>query len=236
MDPRKTPSPPSGRRRVLAAVGGGALWLAAPRAFDVSAAAPGAGLRCVVRPQQTEGPFFVDEDLDRSDIRSDPKTGALSAGVPVRVSFRILRMSGERCLPLAGARVDLWHCDAAGLYSDVARSRPATRGLKFLRGYQRTDGDGLALFTTVFPGWYPGRTVHMHFKVRSGTREFVSQLYFDDELTDRIHSQPPYAARSPRAVRNAGDFIFRSGGARLMLPLSEEKSTYAGMFDIALEM
>jgi protocatechuate 3,4-dioxygenase beta subunit len=227
---------PLTRRRALTLLGGSALWLAAPRAAAAAAASPSARETCVVRPRQTEGPFFVDADLNRSDIRAEPKTGAVSGGAPVRVTFRVSRMSGGRCEPLPRARVDLWHCDAAGLYSDVARGQPSTRGLRFLRGYQVTGADGLATFTTIFPGWYPGRTVHMHFKVSSEAHEFVSQLYFDDELTDRIHAHPPYATRSPRAVRNGRDFIFRSGGERLMLPLREEKQVYVGVFDIALDM
>ena len=104
-----------------------------------------------------------------------------------------------------------------------------------------TDSGGQARFTTVYPGWYPGRTVHVHFKIRTpadGPRslEHTSQLYFDDALTDRVHAQPPYAQKGERNRRNDRDGIFRRGGDRLMLDLTEGGDGYAGTFDIGLEL
>jgi protocatechuate 3,4-dioxygenase beta subunit len=114
---------------------------------------------------------FFDEDFagawrqGRSDIRADPDTGALRPGVPLELSFVLSQVGASTCGPLAGALVDLWHCDALGVYSDVADQR--TVGQRFLRGYQVSDANGGVRFTTVYPGWYPGRAVHMHFKVRT---------------------------------------------------------------------
>src|SRR5207253_10180480 len=107
----------------------------------------------------------------------------------------------------------VWHCDADGLYSDTKDWQQSTIGQQFLRGYQVTDRKGHAAFTTIFPGWYPNRAVHIHFKIRTDFdgrhawhgREFTSQMYFDDELTDRIHAEPAYASHGARKVRNDKD-------------------------------
>ena len=184
------------------------------------------GPACVVRPEQTEGPFFVDERLNRSDLRTD------KPGVPLDLTLVVSRLAGGGCAPLAGVLVDLGHCDHRGAYSDA--------GETFLRGYQVTDARGRARFKTIYPGWYGGRTVHIHFKLRSAPAirpgfDFTSQLYFDDALTDRVYTQAPYAERGPRRVRNNGDGIYRHGGSQLLLSLAPSGAGYAGTFEVALE-
>ena len=196
---------------------------------------------CVVRPQQTEGPYFVDEKLNRSDIRSDPSDGSGKKGVPLRLVFHVSRIDGSSCTPLTGATVDIWHCDALGVYSDVTDPSFSTVGKKFLRGNQVTDPNGTVEFVTIYPGWYPGRTVHIHFKIRTDSAsrrgyEFTSQLYFDDSLTDQIHAQPPYAAKGQRTLNNDQDGIFRGGGKQLMLQLSKDAQGYVGTFEIGLQI
>jgi protocatechuate 3,4-dioxygenase beta subunit len=114
-------------------------------------------------------------------------------------------------------------------------------GRTFLRGYQVTKADGSTQFTTIYPGWYPGRTVHIHFKVRANsrsgqTREITSQLYFDDMLTDRIHAQQPYSSKGQRPVKNQQDSLFRSGGRQLMLSPAETARGYEAIFDIGIQM
>lgn len=116
-----------------------------------------------------------------------------------------------------------------------------TIGKKLLRGYQITDADGVARFTTIYPGWYQGRTLHIHFKIRSAPSsspgfEFTSQLYFDDSLTDRVHAQQPYAAKGQRNLRNSGDGIFAQGGSQLLLAVTQNSQGYAATFDIALQI
>ena len=199
---------------------------------------------CVVVPEHEEGPYFVDEKLNRSDIRTDPPATAARPGALVQLSLRVSRMTpAGACAPLAGALVDLWHCDAVGVYSDVKDQdgRFDTRGQKFLRGHQVTDAQGLTQFTTIYPGWYPGRTVHIHFKVRTnpaGARglNFTSQLYFDEALTDKVHAKAPYAAKGRRDTPNAKDGIFTKGGKQLILRLTESAGVYSGLFDVALRM
>lgn len=204
------------------------------RKQDVAALPP-----CIVRPAQTEGPYFVDERLNRSDIRTDPSDGSMKEGTPLHLALRVHEVRGRECAPLPDVLVDLWHCDAGGVYSDVRERAFDTRGKKYLRGYQTTNGDGTVAFETIYPGWYPGRTVHIHFKLRSkpGTRrgyEFTSQIYFDDALTDRIHALAPYTAKGTGRIRNQEDGIFLDGGEELILPLTRRPLGYAGTFDIGL--
>lgn len=208
---------------------------------STAAGSTGAGTSCVVRPQQTQGPYFVDERLNRSDIRADPSSGAVRAGIPLRLAFRVSRSSSGACSALANAMVDVWHCDALGIYSDASDAGFNTVGQKFLRGYQLTDAAGLAQFTTIYPGWYSGRAVHIHFKLRSsagaaGAFEFTSQLYFDEALTDQVHAQPPYNGKGRRNTLNSQDGIYRGGGSQLLLTAVPEGSGYAATFDVALQI
>lgn len=229
------------RRQVLEFLGGSAaVTLVGGLGKSSTSANPGTSTpACVVRPQQTEGPYFVDEKLNRSDIRSDPSDGSVKPGVPLQLIFQVSQVSAGLCRPLAGAVVDVWHCDALGVYSDVSDRNFNTIGQKFLRGYQVTDANGRVEFLTLYPGWYPGRTVHIHFKIRtnaSPSYEFTSQLYFDDALSDRLHAQPPYAAKGQRRQRNNQDGIFRRGGEQLMLSLTPQGEGYRGIFDIGLQI
>jgi len=197
---------------------------------------------CVVTPAETEGPYFVDEKLNRSDIRADASGANARAGTALSLAFGVYRMNGSGCLPWTGAQVDVWHCDAGGVYSDVGAQRSV--GENYLRGYQLTDAQGVARFQTIYPGWYMGRAVHIHFKVRafSGgqkTYEFTSQVFFDDALTDQVYTAAPYSSRPGRDTRNAGDMVYTSGnnsGAQLLIKLSGDGSGgYAGTFSVGLQ-
>jgi protocatechuate 3,4-dioxygenase beta subunit len=200
---------------------------------------------CVVTPAQTEGPYFVDERLHRSDIRPDPSDGSVKEGLPLALEIRVIAVGQAGCIPLQDAVVDIWQCDAQGVYSDVMDPAFQTSGKKFLRGYQITDEKGVARFLTIYPGWYPGRTVHIHFKVRTkgkygkygSAHEFTSQFYFKDTITDRVHAQSPYAAPKPHLprTRNEQDTIFRAGGDQLVLTLVETNQGYVATFDVGLE-
>jgi protocatechuate 3,4-dioxygenase beta subunit len=193
--------------------------------------------RCVVIPQQTEGPFFIDERLNRSDIRIDPTDGSVKPGVPFQLAFRVSTVDRGRCAVLPGVMVDVWHCDALGHYSDEPAN--GTTGKKFLRGHQITDANGIAQFTTIYPGWYQGRAVHIHFKLRPASAsgrscEFTSQLYFDDSISDDVFAREPYAAKGPSPLKNARDRIYRDGGDQLLLALAKSGDGYAGTCDIGL--
>jgi protocatechuate 3,4-dioxygenase beta subunit len=195
---------------------------------------------CVVVPHQTEGPYFVDERLLRSDVRSDKRTGVISPGAPLDLRLTISQVSAAgACSPLAGAQVDIWQCDALGRYSDVRDRSNDTSGQTFLRGHQLADAAGNVRFTTIYPGWYQGRAVHIHFKVRSPESvvqayEFTSQFYFDERLTDRVHARSPYSTHTGQRVRNENDGIFRNGGAQLILPVEEARSGYTAHFTVGM--
>ncbi len=196
---------------------------------------------CVVRPALTEGPYFVDEKLNRSDIRSDPSDNSVKNGVPLTLVFNVSQVASAGCAPLAGAAVDIWHCDAEGVYSDVNDRGSSTAGQKFLRGYQATDANGIARFTTIYPGWYPGRAVHIHFKIRTDaasgqSQEFTSQLFFDDALSDKVFAAEPYAGKGQRDTPNARDGIYRGGGDQLLLNATQTDQGYTATFDIGLQM
>jgi protocatechuate 3,4-dioxygenase beta subunit len=195
---------------------------------------------CTVTPALTEGPYFVDERLNRSDIRSDPSTGAAKAGVPLTMRLQLSQISAlVGCTPLVGALVDMWHCDALGVYSDIAAQ--SSRGQRFLRGYQISDANGEVRFTTVYPGWYQGRAVHIHFKVRtnpgsSSGLEFTSQLFFDEALTDIVHAQSPYTTKGRRDTLNSRDGIYSGGGSQLLLPLAASEGGYDGTMYVGVRV
>ncbi|MEP7003009.1 MAG: intradiol ring-cleavage dioxygenase [Chloroflexota bacterium] len=250
------------RREVIGLLGGSALVaacapIAAPTlaspgptstrtaavATATSAPSPAAVVlpSCVVRPALTEGPYFVDEKLNRSDIRSDPATGAVKPGAPLALTFLVSKVTGTSCSALGGATVDVWHCDATGAYSDVSDPNSgSTKGTKFLRGYQTTDTSGKATFTTIWPGWYQGRAVHVHFKIRTAAAngqvsDFTSQLFFDEALNDQVFAQAPYSQRAATGrMRNTADGIFQQSGGKLTISPARTADGYVASFDIGL--
>ena len=201
-----------------------------------------AALDCVVRPELTIGVHFVDDQLNRSDIRHDPLENNVSAGAPLLLNISVFDAGGKRCAPLEGARVDVWHCDAMGIYSGVVERVFNTRGQKFLRGYQLTDADGRVQFPTIYPGWYSGRAVHIHFTIRTKTSggkdyQFTSQLFFRDALTDQVHSKKPYKKKGKRDTRNRDDNIFKNGGSQLLLNVrGDGAGGYIASINIGLDL
>jgi protocatechuate 3,4-dioxygenase beta subunit len=217
--------PPHPTRRVaLAMLGAAGATLTGAPAFA-----------CAVSPQIEEGPFFVDERLNRSDLTGGTGRPGVVEGVPLRLTLSVVTVRGSTCEPLAGAQVDLWQADAGGLYSDEAVLH--TRGERFLRGYQTSDAVGTVSFTTVYPGWYPGRAPHVHVKVRSYspqgnvTQAFTSQLYFDAAVSNAVFARGLYAARGSLDTPNARDQLF---DRRMIVPLQRTERGYAGTFTFAM--
>jgi protocatechuate 3,4-dioxygenase beta subunit len=161
-------------------------------------------LKCVVlAPEETEGPFYIPREKVRSNIVENRD------GAHLALTFTVIDAS--TCKPIKGAAVDIWHCDAEGAYSGFGNGGTKTN---FLRGIQRTDASGRCRFHTVYPGWYQGRTVHIHVKVHVvGNVAHTGQLYFNDSFTARVYKSKPYKARaSARDTFNGTDSIFLNGG------------------------
>lgn len=193
--------------RYLASLGAWPLARVAAAAAvgDARAAMP----QCVLSPAMTEGPFFLDKALERADLVSGTANPAVRDAVPLELTIRLLD-ARRACAPVTGWHVDIWHTDALGRYSGVQ----GQGGEPFCRGYQITDAGGAVVFRTVYPGWYPGRTIHVHVKARrfsggvGATREFTTQIFFDEALNDAVMALPPYDRRGTRRTRNADDGIF----------------------------
>jgi protocatechuate 3,4-dioxygenase beta subunit len=194
---------------------------------------------CVVVPELTEGPYFVDGQLERSDITVEPSTGDASAGAPMSLTVAVSSVGGDgSCAPLQGAIVDVWHCDALGVYSGVSDPLGGdTTGQQLLRGYQVTGADGTVNFSTVYPGWYPGRATHIHFKIRSEDGyEYTSQWFFDDALSDQVHANAPYDKGTSGRTQNSEDGIFQGSGDQLTLDVQASGGAFAATFAIGLQM
>jgi protocatechuate 3,4-dioxygenase beta subunit len=247
-------------------------------------ATPGAA---VLAAEITEGPYWLDLNLVRSDIRED------RPGAPLTMKLAVVDVATGK--PIEGANVDIWHCDADGIYSGFTGASaaanpgggqagtqptgggnppsgtpadgqaggpppgapaggqaggppPGGRGgpgggaqkaddKTFLRGIQPTDKTGVAMFTSVYPGWYNGRTVHIHVKVNVGGKTIhTGQLFFDDTYTDAVfQDNAPYNARSARQMRNASDGIFNGGGAGSIFVITKDDKGYAGSMTMGVK-
>ena len=173
-------------------------------------------VKCVLAPEQTEGPYYISNEKVRRNI-TEGRPGA-------SLTLRLAVVDASTCKPIKGAAVDIWHCDAGGVYSGFGQG---SGNRTFLRGIQKTDAKGIATFQTVYPGWYPGRTVHIHVKVHlGGNVVHTGQLYFPDTLTDSLYQKAPYRNRPGRDTRNANDRVYFNGGKNSML--SVRRSGAAG--------
>ena len=222
---------PLSRRRALAWLGGLGLAAVLPGcADDEQATTPatnaattnGDAADCVLTPELTEGPYYLDLDLVRRDITEG------RPGVPFDLAVRIV--DAVSCEPLEGAAVDVWHCDAEGVYSGVEGDSGT-----FLRGIQMTGADGAASFRTIFPGWYTGRAVHIHLKVALGTEDVhTGQLFFDDATLAAVYESEPYAARGAPDTSNDADGIYGESGGTTIVAVTPGES-YRGAVTLGVQ-
>jgi protocatechuate 3,4-dioxygenase beta subunit len=177
---------------------------------------------CMLAPETTAGPFYLDPALVRSNITER------RPGVPMVVALQVVTAD---CVGVEGARVDVWHCDADGNYSGFARQGSAdTAGLTFLRGTQFTGSGGVARFDTIYPGWYRGRTTHLHYKVILDDRTVLtSQIFLPDAVSQRVYaSAAPYSTRAgERRVFNDNDAIAARAGAGAFATIRQRPEGYA---------
>lgn len=204
-------------------------------------------------PQQIEGPYFVDNMPNRSDLRSEPSNGSIHEGIPLSIILNVYRVNDTNedgngsCVPFSGALVDIWEADSQGLYSGVTED--GTEGLAFLRGNQITDENGTVKFETIYPGWYENRTIYIHLKIRDyegpeKTFEWTSQLYLPNSVNEQVHLQSPYSNYGPVPMTNEQDFIYtgpstdglikNNTGKHLMLNVSKSDGGYTGIFNVGL--
>jgi protocatechuate 3,4-dioxygenase beta subunit len=220
------PDPALTRRRVLAWLGGLGLAALLPGCADEDSAAPTTTatitattpttVDCILSPEQTEGPYYIDLDRVRSEITEG------RPGTPLELRVNVV--DGDSCEPIGDAAVDVWHCDASGVYSGVQGDDGT-----FLRGIQMTDSAGEAVFRTIYPGWYTGRAVHIHVKVHiGGTDTYTGQLYFDGSVTDAVYATDPYSAHPGPDTPNESDGLFAQGGDLTVVSVYPEGDGYGG--------
>jgi protocatechuate 3,4-dioxygenase beta subunit len=180
---------------------------------------------CVLTPEATEGPFYLDLDKVRRDI-TEGRDGA-----PVALTISVV--DATTCRPIKDAAVDIWHCDALGLYSGFDQAP----GEQFLRGTQLTATDGRATFDTIYPGWYQGRAVHIHMKVHNGGNVVhTGQLFFDDAQTDAVFKRSPYNSKGAPDTPNSSDSIYRdAGAASAIVDLTSKADGYTATITVGVQ-
>jgi protocatechuate 3,4-dioxygenase beta subunit len=212
------------RREALAALGTmGVTGLIGGRAAfgggDAGSAGAQAADSCILTPEITEGPYYIDTELTRRDIRGGKR------GLPLELVFMV--QNARTCNAIRHADVELWHCDADGVYSGFeSQSRGEAGGgepggggqgpssaTRYLRGHQRTDADGQATFLTIFPGWYRGRTPHIHLKVHVGGEVVhTGQVFFNERTTAAVYRQAPYSSHGQSDTSHSEDTIYAQAG------------------------
>jgi protocatechuate 3,4-dioxygenase beta subunit len=227
------------RREALVALGGaglaGVLGAAGQLRGGGTAAAAAS---CVLTPEVTEGPYWIDTSLTRRNITEG------RPGLPLEVVLSV--QNAKTCRPIKGADVEIWHCDAGGLYSGYEslsqgggpRASSAqggghqapTSSTHYLRGHQKSDAQGRAEFLTVFPGWYRGRTPHIHLKVHVGGKVVhTGQVFFNERTTAAVYRQSPYRTHGQPDTKHAADTIFRqAGGSSAVLRLAGRSGSRKG--------
>jgi protocatechuate 3,4-dioxygenase beta subunit len=201
-------------------VAGGALL---PRAAFAQESLMDADV-CVIVPEVTEGPYYFDPALLRADITEG------RPGLPMTLKMQVV---DQTCAPLAKARVDVWHCDADGIYSGYN----GYEGETFMRGTQMSDAEGMVTFQTVYPGWYRGRTTHIHFKVfLNETTVLTGQIFFPDDVSEQVYATvAPYTARSGRDTFNDEDGIARQAGAASVASIEGTPEAYTAALVVGVD-
>lgn len=206
-----------------------------PTSKDIAAARQLEG-SCRLLPEAVEGPFYFDPDMERSDIRDGRPGLALSLILKI--------IDGATCSPIEKARVDVWHADARGVYSGYGGQgddrQLSAKGESYLRGTQFSAADGLVRFTTIYPGWYPGRTPHIHVKVFLDEKTVLTgQIYFPDEMSGRVYQRKaPYSKRPVADTSNKTDWLFNQAtkeGGGIVMNVEEKETGIVASLVIAVD-
>src|SRR3954447_17848340 len=203
---------PISRRQALVAAGAlaASAGLVGSRVLGTANGATSSSA-CVLSPELTEGPYYLDENLTRRDI-TEGKDG-------LALELRLTVEDVSTCKPIHRATVEVWHADATGNYSGFDGAATPTT---YLRGGQRTDRNGLAVIETIYPGWYQGRTPHIHLKVRTGGDVVhTGQLFFKTATSEAVYETGAYAPHGEPDTTNASDNIYASAGNKSLLRLTK---------------
>jgi protocatechuate 3,4-dioxygenase beta subunit len=208
------------RRRELAGLAAGGLAAAGVYALtkgNGNSTASTAGRQapdCVLTPELTEGPYYLPSEPFRRNITEG------RPGWPLILELTVV--DADTCKPIKGASVEIWHADAGGNYSGFGAT---ASNRTFLRGQQNCDGDGVATFRTIYPGWYQGRTTHIHVKVHaSGNTVHTGQLFLPDATTAKVNAnRQPYAQRGQPDITNGQDGIYAQGGSASVVRLRRRR-------------
>jgi protocatechuate 3,4-dioxygenase beta subunit len=225
------------RRAALGAIGAAAAAVAAacgdsqtsPSAVDTSTTTTttSTNATCAVTPSETAGPYPWRTDLFRSDIREN------RSGTPLTLTLKAVNVNNA-CAAVASADVEIWHCDAAGDYSQYGSQTEAT----FLRGIQTTNAAGEVTFTTIYPGWYQGRATHIHAEVTMSGRSIkATQIAFPESVNNAVYASGVYASRGVNPMSNAADGIFADSlASELVTPTGSPSSGYTATFQIGVSI
>ncbi|NUM53944.1 MAG: intradiol ring-cleavage dioxygenase [Candidatus Hydrogenedentes bacterium] len=214
------------RRDAIAALGAGvgaAILGEAAQGRPASAETVGGEKTCILLPELTEGPYYLSTHPFRSDIREDRD------GITLKLRLKVRDVS--TCAPIEGATVEIWHADADGNYSGVNGATTT-----FLRGQQTSNDKGAVTFTTIYPGWYPGRTPHIHVKVHvGGSYVHTGQLFFDEDVTSYVYTQQPYATSGQADTANEEDDIYEQSAGQSLLRLRSRDGFYVGKLALGVQ-
>jgi protocatechuate 3,4-dioxygenase beta subunit len=253
---------------LLAACGTGSSPTATATASAAATTSAGTSVRalldaagtCTLAKEETQGPYWFDVDSIRTDLRQD------RPGMPLKLALRVQDMSackaGGAAAPVANSVVEIWHCDAGGVYSGFESASTGGGGAPggpggsggtsdgsysqgdgeasptddgtYLRGAQVAGADGIVQFTTIYPGWYRGRTVHIHLKVHVDKKTVLTtQLYMDEAVNDAVFATSPYDEHTGRDTRNDNDHIFDASG---LLSLRTSGNGYLGVLNLGVDV
>jgi protocatechuate 3,4-dioxygenase beta subunit len=214
------------RRREMLVAGATGLGALVLGLRPVAAARSATTASCVLSPEMTEGPYWIDDTLTRRDVTEDLR------GMPLVLRLTVVRAT--TCRPIKNADVEIWHTAPDGEYSGFDGSS----GSRYLRGHQKSDAAGRVRFDTLFPGWYHGRTPHIHLKVHVGGDEVhTGQLFMSEKLTRAVYRTRYYASRGQADTSHAEDMIYGDGGARSTLRIrrrSGSRKGYVGRLELGV--
>jgi protocatechuate 3,4-dioxygenase beta subunit len=193
-------------------------------ASATSGSSPASTASCVLTPEMTEGPYYLEHEAVRSDITEG------KPGTPLRLDLTVV--DADTCRPIPGATVEVWHADATGNYSGFGST---TSNTTFLRGIQHAAANGTVTFHTLYPGWYQGRATHIHLKANtSGNTVHTTQLFFEEDVNDAVYGTSPYDSHTGRRTTNTQDGIYQSGGAQSTLKTARDGGGYVGTLTIGI--